>query len=437
MGKYLDSTGVSHLIAKCKAAFAALSHNHAASDITSGTLAEARGGTGASSFGSALDELCYGRALDDVGDYGAMWLDDDDTVHVGGPLPISYGGTGATNAAQARTNLGISGGGGGSVTTWYGTCNTTASTAAKVVTCANFALETGAIVAILFTTANTAATPTLNVNSTGAKTIYIGSGTVNSTSNTLKWSANTLLYFVYDGTYFRYLGSQSAASVVPPEGAGTWYGTSSTAATTAAKTSTITNFKLRTGAIVNITFTTANTKVDTALTLNVNSTGAKTIYVNNVATSSTNTLTWSANETLTFVYSGSYYFFLGRSSIAKRVAKLGEQASDSAASVSVASGSNVDILSFAPGAGVWMAIGHVSFPNNATGRRAIKLSTTSQESGNVVSTNTMAAISGATTQMSTSRCFTIEDDEDIYLVVWQNSGSALSCSAEIEVTRIA
>ena len=399
-------------------------------------------GGGSIDFGAEWDAEALDRAIGS-GDYGAMWIDDDEVVKVGGPLPIAYGGTGATNAAQARTNLGISGGG-GSVTTWYGTSSTTASTAAKAVTCSNFALETGAIVAVLFTTANTAATPTLNVNSTGAKTIYVGSGTVNSTTNTLKWSANTLLYFVYDGTYFRYLGSQSAASVVPPEGAGTWYGTSSTAATTAAKTSTIANFKLRPGAIVNITFSTANTKADTALTLNINSTGAKTIYVNNAATSSTNVLTWSANETLTFVYSGSYWFFLGRSGISGDVAvcknqleAIGEQYSDSATNVSVANSTNTNVVSIAPGEGVWVAVGLVSYPSNSTGRRMVKLSTTPVDSGNPPSSNVIAAVNGAYTHMSTSRCFSLTDEDEIYLVAWQNSGSALSCNGTIEVTRIA
>lgn len=297
--------------AKCKAAFAAIAHTHSTNDITSGTLSEARGGTGNSSFGAALDGLCYNRAANTYGDYGAMWLDDsDDKVHVGGPLPIEYGGTGASTAAQARTNLGITSGG-GSTTTWYGTCGTTASTAAKVVTCADFALVKGAIIAILFTTANTASTPTLNVNSTGAKSIYIGSGTVNSTTNTLKWSANTLLYFMYDGTYFRYLGARASAAVVPPDGAGVWYGTSSTAAGTAAKASTIANFRLMKGAIVSVTFSTENT-VYGALTLNINSTGAKTIYVNNAATSATNKLVWNAGETLTFIYSGSYWYVISR-----------------------------------------------------------------------------------------------------------------------------
>jgi len=198
--------------------------------------------------------------------------------------------------------------------TWYGTCSTTASTATKVVTCSGFELTAGNIIGILFTTANTAATPTLNVNSTTAKSIYIGNSTPDSTTNVLKWSADTMIYFMYDGTYYRYITSISAASVAPSRGANTWYGTSSTGATTQAKTSTIDNFILTKGAVVVITFSTANTYTSAKITLNINSTGAKDVYYNNAVTSSTNTLLWNANETLTFIYSGSYYYFVGRTS---------------------------------------------------------------------------------------------------------------------------
>lgn len=81
-------------------------HTHAASDIASGVLPESRGGTGASSFGDALDTLMYNRAADEFGEYGAIYLDDDDAVHAGGMLPVKYGGTGAGNASDARANLG-------------------------------------------------------------------------------------------------------------------------------------------------------------------------------------------------------------------------------------------------------------------------------------------------------------------------------------------
>lgn len=203
-------------------------------------------------------------------------------------------------------------GAGGTQMNWYGTCETAAGTAAKVVACDGFELGKGAIIGILFTTANTAATPTLNINSTGAIAIRVGNTAPSSTTNVLKWSANAMLFFMYDGDYYRYIGMQQVASNT--QGGNTWYGTSSTAASTAAKTSSITNFKLTPGAIVSIVFSTANTYASGALTLNVNSTGAKTIYVNNAATSSTNTLKWEAGEVLSFVYSGSYWYLLSRES---------------------------------------------------------------------------------------------------------------------------
>jgi len=195
---------------------------------------------------------------------------------------------------------------------WYGTSSTAAGTDAKTVTCSGFVLTTGTIIGVLFSTANTAATPTLNVNSTGAKTIYIGGNTaLNATSNVLKWSANTMVYFMYDGTYYRYITSVSAGTVASSRGAGTWYGTSSTAAGTAAKTSTIANYVLTVGAVVSITFSTANTAG--AITLNVNSTGAKDISYNGSVTSTTNQLLWDAGETVTFIYSGSAYCFVAKS----------------------------------------------------------------------------------------------------------------------------
>lgn len=199
--------------------------------------------------------------------------------------------------------------------TYYGTCSTAAGTAQKSVTCSGFVLTTGSIIGVLFTTANTAATPTLNVNSTTAKSIYIGNSAPNSTDNVLKWSANTMVYFVYDGTYYRYITSISAGTVVPSRGANTWYGTSSIGATTQAKTSTIDNFVLTKGAVVCITFSTANTYSSAKITLNVNSTGAKDIYYNGAVTSSTNTLFWNAGETVTFIYSGSYYYFVCKSTV--------------------------------------------------------------------------------------------------------------------------
>lgn len=54
----------------------------------------------------------------------------------------------------------------------YASCSTAAGTAAKTATITGFALVTGARVTIKFTNTNTAASPTLNISSTGAKAIY-------------------------------------------------------------------------------------------------------------------------------------------------------------------------------------------------------------------------------------------------------------------------
>lgn len=202
-----------------------------------------------------------------------------------------------TNAASS---------GGGSKTTWYGTCSTS-GTAAKVVTCDGFALEAGAMISVLFSQENSYGQPTLNVNGTGAKSVYVGNSDTYGDANPLKWMAKTLITFVYDGTQYRYIAASAAASVTPPRGAGTWYGTCSTTATTATKTSQLNNFVPTRGALVLIHATTANTYTAGALKLNINSTGDKAIYKDNAATSSTNTLTWAADDDLMFMYDGSEY----------------------------------------------------------------------------------------------------------------------------------
>ena len=90
---------------------AAASHTHAASAITSGTFNEARlptisiskGGTGATTAANARTNLGITPA-----NIGAATTDHTHTLgNLSGTLPVSKGGTGATTAANARTNLGI------------------------------------------------------------------------------------------------------------------------------------------------------------------------------------------------------------------------------------------------------------------------------------------------------------------------------------------
>lgn len=85
----------------------------------------------------------------------------------------------------------------------YGTCATAQGTAAKVVTATNFVLEPGARIAVKFTYANTVASPTLNVNSTGAKAIYWHGAALASDQY---WQAGAVLDFIYNGAQWELIG---------------------------------------------------------------------------------------------------------------------------------------------------------------------------------------------------------------------------------------
>jgi len=83
---------------------------------------------------------------------------------------------------------------------YYGTCETAAATQAKVVECEGFKLETGTMIRVKFTNAQTYnGTATLNVNGTGAKNIT----RVGTTATTRYfWSAGEVVDFVYDGVNY-------------------------------------------------------------------------------------------------------------------------------------------------------------------------------------------------------------------------------------------
>ena len=80
----------------------------------------------------------------------------------------------------------------------YGTCSTAAGTVAKVVTCADFTLTTGATILVKFTNENSVASPTLNVNNTGAKSIYYRGAAL--ASGLYYWGAGDTVEFYYNGT---------------------------------------------------------------------------------------------------------------------------------------------------------------------------------------------------------------------------------------------
>lgn len=118
-GKVLNGTLLTYLWTKIKAAFATIAHTHTksqitdfghthgASDIASGTLGVARGGTGAATHTS--NAVLTGNGTGAVNNVatasGALYATAADGAASFGTLPVAQGGTGATAAAAARTNL--------------------------------------------------------------------------------------------------------------------------------------------------------------------------------------------------------------------------------------------------------------------------------------------------------------------------------------------
>lgn len=99
----------------------------------------------------------------------------------------------------AVANEGIAGADGKDGQMLYAVCETPSATKAKIATVKNesLTLKTGSTVAVYFINDNTAASPTLNINGTGAKSIKINNST--TFSKEYYWVAKSLVTFVYDG----------------------------------------------------------------------------------------------------------------------------------------------------------------------------------------------------------------------------------------------
>ena len=90
----------------------------------------------------------------------------------------------------------------------YGTCDTAARTAAKVVTLTgndNWELKVGSVIVVKFSVTNTASRPTLNVNGTGAKSIWYNNAVYTSDSSYGGYAKRHIIY-VFDGTYWVFIG---------------------------------------------------------------------------------------------------------------------------------------------------------------------------------------------------------------------------------------
>ena len=99
---------------------------------------------------------------------------------------------------------------------FYGSSTETGATVAKTAYISGFTLTTGVIVYIKFLYANIAANPTLNVNSTGAKSIYryktvASFNNTNSNQQTYSWHKDEVVGFLYNGSAWMMLKPADAS----------------------------------------------------------------------------------------------------------------------------------------------------------------------------------------------------------------------------------
>lgn len=181
--------------------------------------------------------------------------------------------------------------------TAYGYCETAGSTAAKTVTIPGFSLVTGATIFVKFKYSNTSANPTLNVNDTGAISIYRYGNTKPGTTADSSWQADAMFMLTYDGAYWIQHYWYNADTVPSAR--------CTTASGTAAKTASFTDY-VTTNTYFQIIIQNSNT-AQSALTLSINGQIALPIYINGAASSSSN-YTLPAGVYIVYCDGYKYYF---------------------------------------------------------------------------------------------------------------------------------
>lgn len=257
----------------------------------------------------------------------------------------------------------------------YCTCSTAAATAAKVVTLdsgdSNWVLRKGAIIGVKFTNSNTASSVTLNVNSSGAKSIYYNNAAYTGSSNSICGYASRYTFYMYDGTYWVWISDGRH------DGNDNTYTTAycSTAAGTAAKAATMTGYTLTANRYTVITFTNANSSAS-ALTLNINSKGAKPLYINGTASSSSN-YTLAAGSYIVY-YDGTNYYINNNGEIPRMI--------HSESPVSTSSVTPIVTNSM-------ISNGTITFSKTATGEfLKLTLTTTDPGAGSALAANTLLGV---------------------------------------------
>lgn len=187
-------------------------------------------------------------------------------------------------------------------------CHTAGNVQDKVATMNGFVLNSGVTFPITFAASNSYdGKITLNINSTGAKDIYINGSVSSSTNKTLNAGSyicryNGTNYYIDTSYAVTQARNASFASMTDYSRQGAYC---TTASGTQAKVAGMRGFVLQSGDTFPITFTNANS-YNGKITLSVNNTTAKDIYINGSVSSSSNK-TLPAGTYLCH-YNGSAYY---------------------------------------------------------------------------------------------------------------------------------
>lgn len=192
---------------------------------------------------------------------------------------------------------------------YVGTCSTAAATNPKVCTVEEFPVDEngkpyiGTEIVVKFTATNTSTstTPELNVNGTGAIRIWYDNAVLASAKSAYAGYANRYLHYVYDGTYWVFMGhSVDNNSTYTNVALGQGYAIQNNSAASTAINATLASYDLKANGIVSVKF---NYDVPANATLNINGKGAKAILNKDAAITSG---VIKAGDIATFFYSVYY-----------------------------------------------------------------------------------------------------------------------------------
>lgn len=187
-------------------------------------------------------------------------------------------------------------------------CDSSSTSTAKTVTVLGVtSLYDGLAIYVKNNSVASASGVKLNVNSLGAKPIYISNASATAITTHMAASGTYLLIYnssrVSGGCWDLFVG-YDANTTYANYSLGQGYGTCATAEATTAKVVTLSSYSLSTGGIVAVKF---SNDVPASSTMNINSKGAKPIFYRGSAITAK---IIKAGDVATFIYNGTNYILL-------------------------------------------------------------------------------------------------------------------------------